>query len=85
MSDKELIKQRIAELQAKLIVIESKEPRKKTNSDRDQKMKCDICSGKYTWQNKNTHNKTARHQRELQHIDTVRRIARAKTLDGRAG
>jgi Tfp pilus assembly major pilin PilA len=85
MPDKNEIKQKIAELQAQLILIESKEPRRKKVSERNEKHVCEICGGKYTWQNKSTHIKTKKHIREVQHIDTIRRVARAKTLDGRAG
>ncbi len=65
-----------------IIVLKNEEQRIQNNND---KHKCDICGGYYTYKNKSKHSKTAKHKTAVEHMDTVRRIAKSKTLIARSG
>ncbi len=82
---KEQLEEMIAELSGQLILIKSKEPKLPVKTASKETMDCDICGGRYTLSNKSIHNKTRMHKNEIQHMKDLRRIARAKTLDGRTG
>jgi hypothetical protein len=47
------------------------------------KIVCKICKGKYTRSNKAKHEKTARHKREVEFTNTLRNLAKSKTIMGR--
>lgn len=49
------------------------------------KIRCNICNGVYTTKNKSHHVKTQKHKTAVEHYDTVKRIAKSKTLIARTG
>jgi hypothetical protein len=51
----------------------------------DEVVKCNICTGSYTYKHKSRHEKTDRHMVAKEHLDTLKRLARSKTLAGRVG
>lgn len=76
------LKEMIATLQERLVIVET---RKKTKKDdpAGNYCACDICGGKYTLKNKSTHCKTQKHVREVRYNDSIRRLARSKTIASR--
>ncbi|HNE92511.1 MAG TPA: hypothetical protein PKG56_00080 [Chitinophagaceae bacterium] len=51
--------------------------------DRNQKITCKICKGQYLRLNKAKHCRTQKHKRELEFMETLRNLAKSKTLLGR--
>jgi hypothetical protein len=52
--------------------------------DMKQKILCDICGGRYTIANKSKHVKTKKHINEVEWMKSLKKVARSKTLVGRA-
>lgn len=82
---KEEIKDTIAKLNERLTIVETNERKIKlaTPYNKNEKVICDICGGKYTVRNKAVHFKTDKHKREERYNDTIRRLTRSKTIAGR--
>lgn len=82
----EQLEQFMYAIQEKLLLIKQKEEEDNKNKKKDpnEKITCKICNGKYTRTNKATHEKTAKHKRELEYTNTLRNLAKSKTLLGRA-
>jgi len=51
----------------------------------DEIVKCNICTGSYTYKHKARHFKTQIHKTAEENLDALKRIARSKTLIARAG
>lgn len=51
----------------------------------DEMVKCNICTGTYTYKHKSRHFKTQIHKTAEENLDALKRIARSKTLIARAG
>mgnify|MGYP001608435547 CR=1 FL=1 len=77
------IKEMIAKLKERLIIIESNKLSPREDDNNDKTIICDICGGKYTYHNKGAHYKTKKHIREEEYNDSIRRLARSKTIAGR--
>lgn len=74
------IKEMIAKLTERLVIIEKKQ---ENNDNKKESQICDECGGKYTLHNKSVHNKTQKHMKQVQYNDSIRRLARSKTIAGR--
>lgn len=79
---KEQIEEMIAHLQSQLADIKA-EGSLEGGYDHKQSVICSVCGGRYTKANVTSHRKTRRHQIEAEHLDTIKRILKSKTLDGR--
>jgi hypothetical protein len=81
---KEQIKDMIATLTERLVIIETKEKNTiKSPSYRKEKTICDICGGKYSHYNKPMHAKAQKHIVAVRNNDSIRRLARSKTIASR--
>jgi len=72
-------------IQERLLLIKQKGDEKKKGEKKDpnEKIICEICKGKYTRCNKSIHEKTQKHKREVEFVNTLRNLAKSKTLLGR--
>jgi hypothetical protein len=74
------LEEMIGELQTQLV--ELKDDAKKADPDGGT-VECEICHGRYTYKNAATHRKSQKHKNEVEHLKTLHRILKSRTLDGR--
>lgn len=79
---KQQLEEMIGELQTSLVELNITEKNGK-KIDRNHKIECDICGGHYTAVNASKHMKTRRHINEVEHMKQLKRILRARTIEGR--
>lgn len=80
---KKQIEQIIGELESKLFEIKNNENKAKS-IDKNSKIECEVCGGRYSHINAAKHRKTKKHIREEEHLRQLKRILRARTIEGRA-
>lgn len=72
----------IAELQSQLVE-QRKTQQNIDKYDRTDKIRCDICGGRYIKSNAAVHRRTKKHMNEVEHINELRRLVKSKNLEGR--
>jgi len=76
------IEEMIGTLHEQLIEINSAE-KTAQKLDKNIKIECDICGGKYVKSNLSHHRKTMKHKREVEHLRSLQRLIKSKKMEGR--
>ena len=80
---KQQLEQIIGELEAQLIDKKESENKAK-RTDPNAKIECDLCGGSYSSANAAVHRRTKKHMKEEEHLKQLKRILRARTIEGRS-
>ncbi len=80
---KQQLEQVIGELEAQLIEKKIEENKAKS-IDKNANIECELCGGKYSHINASRHRRTKKHMKEEEHLKQMKRILRARTIEGRS-